>query len=599
MNENGVYRMMRYLKFLYHITNQLWFILNKKQRKSSMLIFCMIIVGSILETLGVSVILPFIESISSPDSLRTKWYSKPFIAIWPDMKNEEIVLAIGIVLVIIFCVKNLYLYFFQIIQTKFKFKTQKYLGVSLLNGFMGSSYEDYVNTNTAEVMKKVETDVFGAFNVMENLFHFFSELFTAVLISVFILYTDFVMALCIIVIAGICFLLILVGFKKKTRSLGEIRMETGTKRAGYAYQAIMGFKEIKVTRSSDFFLSSYEEYYSKQNEAEVKNSYIVNIPERLIESVCVGALIGVISVKILSGSDMSSFIPKLSAFALAAFRLLPSVSRMTRFMNGIFFNQVCLENVYNNLKTEELVQYHRSEQGKEQNFDLHFDRLLIDNVTWKYRAADRKICDHLTLEIKNGEAVGLMGTSGSGKTTLADIILGLLKPSEGSVYLDELDIYEHPDIWSKVVGYVPQNVFLADDTLRNNIAFGQFDIDDSRIWNVLEQAQLKEFVENLPEGLDTQVGERGIKFSGGQRQRVAIARALYTNPEIIVLDEATSALDNETEKAVMEAIETLQGTKTLIIVAHRLATIQKCDKVYEIKDGKAILKDKSELFTVR
>ena len=223
--------------------------------------------------------------------------------------------------------------------------------------------------------------------------------------------------------------------------------------------------------------------------------------------------------------------------------------------------------------------------------------LKVDNVWWKYDDAENAVLKNLSMTIHKGESVGFIGASGAGKTTLADVILGLMRPQEGQVFIDGIDVYTIPKQWSRIIGYVPQVVYLTDESIKNNVAFGIPDneIDEAMIWNALEQAQLKTFVEQLPEKLETRVGERGVKFSGGQRQRVAIARALYCNPEILVLDEATSALDNETEKAVMESIDALQGKKTLIIVAHRLSTIMNCDSVYEIKDGIACKRDKKDI----
>ena len=232
-----------------------------------------------------------------------------------------------------------------------------------------------------------------------------------------------------------------------------------------------------------------------------------------------------------------------------------------------------------------------------ENAAAFHSEICLENVSWKYPNADGRVIDGLNMVILKGHAVGFVGASGAGKTTLADMILGLLPTETGAIKMDGVDIKSIPLTWSRTIGYVPQSVYLTDDTIRNNVAFGieKEQIDDVLVWEALQQAQLKTFVESLPEGINTVVGERGIKFSGGQRQRVAIARALYYDPAILVLDEATSALDNETESAVMEAIESLQGHKTLIIVAHRLTTIKSCDEVYEIVDGKAVKKDMAEI----
>ena len=297
-----------------------------------------------------------------------------------------------------------------------------------------------------------------------------------------------------------------------------------------------------------------------------------------------------------------AFVPKLGAFAMAAFKILPSIGKVSSRATTMAYSFPRLENVYHNVVEAKEYEKQREKYVKEnivnKNVEVstEFEQVLsINHVEWKYREQIKPVLENVTLEIRRGESIALIGESGSGKTTLSDIILGLLHPQKGSVYMDGIDVYGMPEEWAKVIGYVPQSVFLIDDTIRNNVAFGLKNVDDTDIWYALEQAQLKKFVESLPEGLDTMVGEQGIKFSGGQRQRVAIARALFSRPQILVLDEATAALDNETEAAVMEAIDALQGKMTLIIVAHRLSTIRNCDKIYEICNGRAELRKKVDI----
>ena len=313
-------------------------------------------------------------------------------------------------------------------------------------------------------------------------------------------------------------------------------------------------------------------------------------------------LIGVVVIRLLMGVDVMNFVPQLGMFAMAAFKILPSVGKVSNRITIIVYHLPMLDNIYKVVVKadeyeKEQAQYqntHKTNSDDGQNINF-CNKVSIQNVAWKYNENKSNILEGLQLDIQKGESIALIGLSGTGKTTLADIILGLLQPQTGCVYMDGKDVYAMPKQWAQIIGYVPQNVFLMDDTVRSNVAFGLKNVDDKRIWEALEEAQIKEFVEKLPYGLDTIVGERGVKFSGGQRQRIAIARALYNNPQILVLDEATSALDNETENAVMEAVEALQGKMTLIIVAHRLTTIRNCDKIYEIKDGKAVLREKAEV----
>lgn len=584
---------MKYFKSLSEILYKLRYMLTQKQKRLSIVVMITIILGSFMELLGVSAILPFIEAILTPDEIQGSWYGK-IISTMLGVENSNIItVVIGIIIIIVYIIKNIYLYFSVMLQTVYRSKIQKYLSTKMLKSYMQRSYEDFIKINTSEVIRGIGTDITGVYNLMDNLFRFTGEFLTALLIGGFIIFTDVSMAISIIGIAGGCFVVIIVGLKNKTRYLGEQKRITDTARGNCAYQAIMGFKEIKVTQTTDFFVEAYEQAYEKQRVAEVRNEYITNIPEKLIEAMCVAALLGIICLKIAIGSDMTIFIPKLAVFALAAFRLLPSVSRMTRYMNGVIFNNAFLQSAYQNLK--EIEQYTRDK--KEADITVSYDQttisfekeITVNNISWNYQGNERKILSNLSLTIKKGESIGLIGVSGAGKTTLADIILGLMSPREGTILMDGMDISTNPKGWSRIISYVPQNIFLSDDTIRNNVAFGCPDnlIKDEDIWSALREAQMEEYVRGLPEQLDTQVGERGIKFSGGQRQRIAIARALYKKPEVIVLDEATSALDNETEKAVMESIEVLQGHKTLIIVAHRLTTIKNCDRIYEITEGKA------------
>lgn len=588
---------MKQLKSLMEIIRKLNYMLTKGQKRTGVIIMLMIAVGSFVDMLGVSAILPFIEAILTPDEIAKKWYVKPIIQVFHPSSMEKLTIIIGIGIIFIYIFKNAYLYVSVMIQTVYRSKIQKKLSTRMLCAYLKRPYEYYTNTNTAEMLRGMGADVIGVYNLLDNLFRFCGEFLTAVLIAVYIVKTDVFMASCIIIIAGCCFMVITLGLKKKTKQLGEQKRETEMIRNNWALQSIMGFKEIKVTQSAEHFIEGYDDAYEKQRIAEVRNEYIINLPEKLIEAVCVSVLLGIICIKIAMGTDMVSFVPKLAVFAVAAFRLLPSISRMTRYMNGVIYNNAFLQNAYNNLV--EIQEFENDDEVEiTDGGNLQFNKELeISHIFWNYTGTEKEILSDLSFTIKKGEAIGLIGASGAGKTTLADIILGLLKPRKGNVYADGMDVYSCPKQWSKIIGYVPQSVFLANDTLRNNVAFGydEKEIDDEKIWKVLKEAQLDDFVAGLPQKLDTQVGERGIKFSGGQRQRIAIARALYNNPSIVVLDEATSALDNETERAVMEAIEALQGYKTLIIVAHRLTTIKQCDKVYEVVDGKIEQCNKDEI----
>ena len=323
------------------------------------------------------------------------------------------------------------------------------------------------------------------------------------------------------------------------------------------------------------------------------------IPKYIVEAVCMTGLVLAIIIKILFGeADMIHFIPQLTVFATAAFRLLPSVGRINGYLTQMLSYLPSIDLVYHDLK--EVDQYQTEGNQEDESIYEFSNEIHIDHVTFRYPDGVEDIVHNVDFKIPKGKTVAFIGSSGAGKTTMVDIILGLLKPTKGFIYADEMDIHKNPDKWHKQIGYIPQMIYLADDTIRANIAFGVFEeeIDDEAVNRALRQAQLDGFINTLPEGINTYVGDRGVRLSGGQRQRIGIARALYHNPEILVLDEATSALDNETETAVMESIDSLQGMKTMIIIAHRLTTIRNADFIYEVSDGQVINRQKQEVFEV-
>ena len=588
---------------LIRMWNQLRYIMTEKQKRQSAAIFILIIGGALFETLGVSAILPFIQSIMEPEELVNKWYIAVIVRTLNLKDTYSIVYLCGVFISLVYVIKNVYLFASSRIQSKFRWRFQKNLSTKMLASYMKRPYVYFLDINSAEIIRTLSTDVFGVLEILQNGFRFFSEFFTVVLIGIFTISVDAVMALQILLIAGLCFFGITFFFKNRLSKIGAKQRDANVERTKCAYQAVNGYKEVQVMQRADCFVEAYEEAYEGQRKLEVSFETISALPERLIETVCIIGLILVVCLRLASGVAVEEFVPKLSVFAVAAFRILPSVSRMTGYLNNVVYCRPTAEAVSDELHAVEeyrqIIDRQINKEVEEQSDEEYSfrDKVEVRNIRWKYPRSDKYVLQDVSITIEKGDSVALIGASGAGKTTLADVILGLLHPEGGAVSVDGIGIETIPRKWSRLIGYVPQVVFLVDDTIRNNIAFGlrQEEINDEMVWSALEQAQLKEFVQGLPNELNTIVGERGVKFSGGQRQRIAIARALYYNPDILVLDEATSALDNETESAVMESIEALQGHKTLIIVAHRLTTIRKCNKIYEITDGHAILREKEEV----
>ncbi len=577
------------------------YIITPRQKRMSLLLFMIIFVGSLFELLGVTAILPLVEALMDMQTFCGKWYIAPVIH-YLGLRNErQIIYTIAVLIIAVYIVKNIYLLWSMHIQYRFRFGFERELSTRMLSAYLRRPYEYFLNINSAQILRSIEGDVTAVFTIYDFFFRIVAEACNVILIGVFLLCTDWIMALGVLTLSGLCFVTVTLVFKHMLKGVGEKHREADILKKKYAYQAVNGIKEINVMKRNDFFIHKYEEAYKVSAEMERKSTFLAGSPEKVIEISCIAGLVIIICLRVSMGIDPQVFVPQLSVFAVSAFRILPSISKLAGYVNGLMYKRPALEAAYVQLheveEYEEILKDYTDHKPveKEMNHLTFRTSLEIKNICWKYPKASQEVIRDLSLVIRKGDAIGFIGPSGAGKTTLSDLIMGLFKPQKGCILMDGIDIYTIPKRWAEIIGYVPQTVYLTDDTLRNNISFGieEEEIDDEKVWYALEQAQLKEHVMGLPDGLDTIVGERGVKFSGGQRQRVAIARALYYNPEILVLDEATSALDNETENAVMAAIDSLQKKKTLIIVAHRLSTIKNCDRVYEVRDGQIFEVDKA------
>lgn len=590
---------MKDLKTIKLMWSQLMYILNKKQKRNMFFVFITILIGACLETLGVSSILPFVQMLTMPDVMMEKPYIQIITKFFGISNSMQVTLLVGAALIAIFIIKNLGLVLSGYIQVRYSVGLVKEISIQMMKSYLNHPYSFFVDTPTGEIMRGVTNDGTAIQAIILNIFKLASEILIFIVIAFYIIFKEPVMALAIIVICGACFLGILIVLKKKISRLGIITRNVWAELSQLTLQTVYGIKDIFVKQKKQVFLSRYTELEEKTRAANTSYNFVSLLPERIIETTCIGGIIAVVLVSIAQGASSSEFLPILALFAVAAFRMLPSISRITGYVATFIYQRPALATAYENIKEareymDGLVSANKDKENPKN--EIHFqESIQIKDIVWQYNEKNGNVLNGLSLDIKKGESIGIIGESGSGKSTLSDILLGLYIPQKGSVTMDGYSIFEIPDSWSKIMGYVPQTVFLLDDTIRNNVAFGEEQIDDGAVWHALEQASLKKFVETLPEGLDTIVGERGLKFSGGQRQRIAIARALYGKPDILILDEATSALDNETETAVMEAIEALQGSMTMIIIAHRLTTIKNCDRVIKIENGKAIPITKEEV----
>ncbi len=583
---------------LKNMIHQMSVILDKRQKRKMCAISVVIMLCAVFELLGVTAMLPFMQSILEPGKLLEKPYVAAFVRIFGIDNDAGLVLGMGIAIIVIYLIKNLFLLWSNYLQCVYSCTTQKELSVLMLKSYLSRPYSFFLDHNAAEVLRGVDQDSDGVYRVINHFLKFLSEGLAALLIAVGLFVTDASMALGVLIAGLISLTIIVLVLKKKVHTLGLIARTTNLERNRWVYESIHGIKDVFVYAKKKYFLEKYSTTYEKGARASAKYNFASASPERIIEAVCVAGIILVVLIRLNMGVGASTFVSKIAVFAMGAFRLMPSFSRIAGNVNEFIYSRPSVEATYENITAARsylsMVEENISKDEDEETREFE-DMICINDITWRYDKSPKNVLEGLSMDISKGEAIGIIGESGSGKSTLSDILLHLYRPMKGVITMDGVDINSIPVSWNRCVGYVPQMVFLRDSSVRDNVAFGEEEVDDARVWDALDKADLKTFVEGLPDKLDTIVGERGIKFSGGQRQRIAIARAMYYEPKILILDEATSALDNDTEKAVMDAIDSLHGSITLIIIAHRLTTIKNCDRVYEICDGKAFERNVDEV----
>ena len=587
------------MKSIVRILKQLDSILTKKQKRWAVVVFVMSLIGAVAEMLGVSAILPLVQVMLEPEKvLKYKVVSRALEILGIQGENSLFYfIATGVI--IVYVLKNIYLCILAYVRVTYATKVQRELSLYMLYSYANRGYDFFRTSNTADLLRGTTSSVSGVYNLLYHIMKIVTEVLTVVCIGVFIFITDPQMTISVCFMLSISLIIVLKSFKKTMQEAGNKYFQGVSETSKWALQLFAGIKEILLLNRKDYFVINYERAYKEQQDGQIRQTVAAEIPAFVIEGVSIIGLVIAVCIRVRSMDNTVDFIPELAAFAVAAFRLLPSVGRISSSYNNCVFSLPSLEEVYDNyLEASNIMKDEVVSENKEEKYKLELkDELVIEHIEWKYPDGEDKILDDISLVIKKGEAVAFVGPSGAGKSTLVDIILGLFKPQKGRITIDGVDCLRNNEAFAKIIGYVPQMVYMIDDTIRRNVAFGIEDneISEQSVWDALKQAQLDSFVKSLPQGLDTIIGERGIRFSGGQTQRLAIARALYSNPEILILDEATSALDSETESSVMEAIEVLQGKKTLIIIAHRIATLKNCDRIYEINNGKITEKKYSEI----
>ena len=577
------------------IYRKMMILLDKRQKQRMVLLIFLMLIGGVLETLGVSMVYPVMNVVMEENAVEKHEYLQVICNVFRIDNTRDLTIFVMVGLVLVFAVKNAFLFLQQKIQLKFVYTNQFATSRRMMINFMQRPYEYYLNADTAVIQRSITSDVNNMYGLILALLQLVSEGIVFVCLAAASLATDVWMSLTVTVLLVVVLLIIKCVLKPIMKKAGEENQEYYSGLFKWIEQSVLGIKEIKIVNRENYFINEYSKCGAGYVNAVQRYNLYNATPRLLIETVAIAGMILYMLVQLLQGTQVEDIMPQLSVLAVAAMRLIPCANRINNHLSSIAYFEPFFMGVSDNLQEEirdESIDYNEETYQRKQNVDkLEIkEKIELKQITYKYPNTDVLIFDNAEMTIPIGSAVGIVGTSGAGKTTIVDILLGLLRIEKGSILADGVEVREHYAQWLKNIGYIPQMIFMLDSTIRKNVAFGcpDEDIDDDKVWEALKEAQLDEFVRGLPDGLDTSIGERGIRLSGGQRQRIGIARALFEDPEVLVLDEATSALDNETEAAIMDSINRLHGRKTLVIIAHRLQTIEKCDMVYRIVDGKAV-----------
>ena len=577
------------------IIKKLMVLLDGRQKRIMVLLVFLMLIGAVLETLGVSLVIPVMNVVMDEHAVENNKYLQVICDILRIEYNDTRKLMIFTMLALIgvFVVKNIFLFIQQKAQLRFVYTNQFATSRRMMINFMERPYEYYLNADTSVIQRSITSDVNNMYGLILALLQLFSEAIVFVCLVLVSLATDVWMTVTVTLLLVVVLAIIKGILKPIMKKAGEENQDYYSGLYKWIDQSVMGIKEIKVANKENYFINEYAKCGAGYVSAVQRYNLYNATPRLLIETVAIAGMILYMMFQILQGTAVSEIVPQVAALAVAAMRLIPCANRINNHLTSISYFEPFFMGVSDNLQeeiTDESINYDENaykQKAKVDKIEIK-EKIELKDIVYKYPNTEVLIFDHADMEIPVGKSVGIVGTSGAGKTTVVDILLGLLRLQSGKILADGVEVREHYQSWLKNIGYIPQSIFMIDSTIRKNVAFGYADedIDDEKVWRALKEAQLDEFVRGLPEGLDTSIGERGIRISGGQRQRIGIARALFEDPEVLVLDEATSALDNETEAAIMDSINRLHGKKTLIIIAHRLQTIEKCDMVYRVENGK-------------
>ena len=558
-----------------------WLLLRKSERKGLFVIFLLTLVGTCLEMLSLGLVVPLVSILIKPDYVNGIPLVHNFFG---ELSSSQVAIGAMSILVAVYIFKTIFLIWKTWVQRGYSNSISMRVAKDLFENYMNQPYAFHLERNSAIMIRNAQNTVAVMGGVVDPMLFVASEFLVTGGLFVLMLVIEPVASITAVVVFGSFAWLFRRFTKRRISRWGEAQNFHNGKLIQHLQQGFGGVKDVKILGREAYFIEEYSK--DLQGNAYLQRRFTVaqTLPRfgmELLTIVCLGVLITIMA---LSGRELTNILPVLGLFGAAAFRLLPTMNQVISNFMSIGLYRPILVNLYDDLCRDFPMQFQTTEENRLS------ENLSVERLKFKYANVETFALEDVSIVIRRGEAVGLIGSSGSGKSTLVDILLGLLEPTAGSVCIDGRDIRDNLRGWQDQIGYVPQSIFLTDDTLRRNVAFGlpNDQIDDSAMKLAIRSAQLEDLVASLPEGIETVVGERGVRLSGGQRQRIGIARALYNNPDVLVLDEATSSLDTETEHGVMQAVQALQGEKTVIIVAHRLSTVEYCDRLYRLENARIV-----------
>ena len=576
------------MKSAYQYLIEILYLVGESRSKLPALIL-LFLFSSILDLLGLGLIAPYVSLIMNFESQNSDWIGNKIIALGLPMEQEFILIWMGVVLITVFLFKALTALYINHTIIVFSNMQEVRLKSYLMQTYQQLPYTEYIKRNSAEYVNAIIGHTISFRGALEMGLKTLSDGIIAIAIFSLLALTNGIALSLLVIILGVLVFGYDRVFRSRIKEYGRQSHHYATRLVQGVNEGIEGFKEIRILGREKYFYDLIKHNAERWTQNQGKTNIISSSPRYFLEFVLITFIVMLVITAYLFGNNLKALVPTIGFIGMAALRLLPVIHGLSNSLVHLRHNRFAVGWLYTDLiKLKESPKSVLKSSTKSTNGEFH--ELVLDGIQYFYPESKMPALDQISLRIQEGETVGFIGPSGAGKTTLVDLILGLLKPSKGSLLYNGEELKGSLSRWQSQIAYLPQQVFLIDNTLRNNVALGINDneIDDQLVHESLNNASLQEFVDTLPQGIETKLGERGVRLSGGQRQRVAIARAFYHGRNVLVMDEATSALDHETESEIVEEIKRLKGKKTIIVIAHRLTTVEHCDRIYCLEKGKIV-----------